>query len=140
NIMLTLTDAQKQLVADYEAFDLEDLYNQIGNRIAESKSDVLLQRYVLGTPNVHDRGARVVADVRAAICAQRERLERLILDKRDVLEPLDWAATIGDVILSLTVTAGIPPWAVASALGKICNRTLSKLCPKETPSLNRPGP
>jgi hypothetical protein len=129
--MRELTNRQKELVERYLAYDVEDLYNDIGNTIGTSSSNDLVQRYVLGTPNVHDRGARVVADVRTAICARRERLERIIRDNQDVLSPIDWAATIGDVILALTITAGIPPWSVACALGKLCNYTVSKMCPKE---------
>ncbi len=126
--MRHLTDHEKKLVETYEAYELDDLYNLIGNALAETASGELRQRYVLGTPNVLQRGARVVTDARAAICAERERLEKLIEDNRDTLDPIDWAATLVDVILSLTVTAGIPPWTVACALGKLCNRTLSRLC------------
>jgi hypothetical protein len=127
--MPDLTDQQKKLIERYVDSNLEDLYNDIGNSIERSSNKELVQRYVLGTPNVYDRGARVVADARAAICAQRERLETLIRDNKDVLEPFDWAATIGDVILALTVTAGIPPWSVACAIGKLCNYSVSKICP-----------
>jgi hypothetical protein len=130
--MRELTDQQKTLVERYTDYDLEDLYNEIGNTIAKSSNNELIQRYVLGTPNVHDRGARVVADVRAAICAEHKRIEKIILDNQAVLDPIDWAATIGDVILALTLTAGIPPWSVACALGKLCNYSLSKMCPKGT--------
>jgi hypothetical protein len=126
--MRALTDDQKHLIESYEQYDLDNLYNLIGNTVAGTASIELRQRYILGTPNVRERGARVVADVRAAVCEKHERLTELLKEKQDVLDPIGWAATIADVILSHTVTAGIPPWSVAVALGKLCNHTLSKLC------------
>ena len=137
--MRELTNEQKKLVELYLGYDLEDLYNDIGNTIGKTTNDKLVQRYVLGTPNVYDRGTRVVADARSAICKERERLEKILRENQDVLNPIDWAATIGDIILALTLTAGIPPWSVACALGKLCNYTVSKICPKTGPDASKPG-
>ncbi len=126
--MAQITEEQIGVVTEYEDYSLEDLYNLIGNQVAEQNDPDLNRRYVFGTPNVFERGSNIVRDVRASLCQSHERIEELIAMHQDIIEPIEWAATIGDVILAVTVTHGIPPWAVAVALGKLCNRTLSKLC------------
>jgi hypothetical protein len=126
--MTELTEPQKELVLRLENYDLRNLYNLIGSAAAESGDAAVRKRYVLGTPDLHERGARIVADVKSSVCASRERVEQLIRDHGDTLEPLKWASTIADVVLALMVTPGIPPLAIATALGKLCNRTLSRLC------------
>ena len=124
--MNKLTPNQKEMIERYQDYDLDDLYNEIGNALARTTDSELNRKYVLGTPNVRERGAKVVRDVGAALCDQRARLEKLLSDNKEILEPIDWVATIGDAIISLKI--GIPPWSTACALGKLCNYTLAKLC------------
>lgn len=96
----------------------------IANTVAESDNIELRQRYTLGEPNLYKRGQHIVADVRSTICSKREQFEQIVMSHKDVLDPLDWAATIIDLILLAPIMAGVPPWTVACALGKLCNYSL----------------
>jgi hypothetical protein len=123
-----LTDAQQRLVLQYEDYSIDDLFTQIGKEATQSANAAVQERYVLGTPDVHKRGRRIVEDARSSICSNRTRLEELARKHQDSLEPVQWVGEIMDVVLAVTVTSGVPPITVAMALGKLCNRTLSKLC------------
>jgi hypothetical protein len=123
-----LTDAQQRLVLRYEDYSIDDLFTQIGKEAAENGNAAVQERYVLGTPDVHNRGRRIVEDARSSICSNRTYLEQLARKHHESLEPVKWVGEIMDVVLAVTVTYGVPPITVAMALGKLCNRTLSKLC------------
>ena len=127
--MIELTSDQQKLVKHYESFDLEDLYNLIGNQADEYLSGPDKQRYVLGTPNVFKRGNRIVEDARQKICEHRQGLEKAgAMIKGNVLDPIAWVSTIIDYIMDLKILAGMPPIAVAMAMGHVCSWSLAKLC------------
>ena len=126
--MSKLTSDQIALVEQYEDNTLEELYDLIGNLATEYGDASVRDVYVVGWPNVFERGQKLVKDVRDAICKSRNKLDRFLVAKREKLEPILWAGSIADIILSLGVTGGVPPLAIAVALGKLGDRSLSKLC------------
>jgi hypothetical protein len=127
--MTELTSDQKNLVEQYQHYSLEELYNLVGNQADEYLTGAEKDRYVLGTPNVFTRGKQIVEDTRKKICERRKELERLgERIKREVLDPIAWVATIADFIFETKILAGLPPIAVAVALGRLCEWSLVKLC------------
>jgi hypothetical protein len=126
--MAQLTSEQAALVKQYEEFGLDDLYNLLGNLAIEYGDKETQQTFVLGIPNVHESGKRILLHVRSVCCKSREKIEAVILSNKEAIEPIRWAGEIADIIVALKVTGGIPPLTLAVALGKLCNRTLSKLC------------
>jgi hypothetical protein len=48
--------------------------------------------------------------------------------KKNVLDPIAWVSTIIDYMMDLKILAGLPPIAVAMALGNVCSWSLEKLC------------
>lgn len=126
--MPEITVEQLELIKQYEEYDLDELYNLIGNLAAEYGNPEAQSIYVLGLPNVWERGKQIVGDVRSAICRARGELQGIAVAKDEALQSAKWATVIIDVTLAVTVTAGIPPFAIAVALGKLTNRTISKLC------------
>lgn len=136
--MTELTADQKRLVRQYETYNLEDLYNLVGNQADEFLVGANRQRLVLGTPNVFKRGEQIVGEVRKGICERQNELRELgKAIKSNVLDPIAWVSTIVDYIFNLKILAGLPPIAVAMALGHICNWTLTKLCdlPPQNPAV-----
>ena len=126
--MSEMTPDQVALVGQYQRCTLEELYDLIGNLTAEYGDEATRRTYVLGLPNVLERGKTLVEDTRAAICSSRDKLGELVGARRDQLEPILWAGSIADVVLAVAVTHGVPPMAIAVALGKLSNRTIAKLC------------
>jgi hypothetical protein len=132
--MTKLTEAQRQLVLHFEDYSVKSLYSLIGSAATESGNATVQQRYVLGTPDIDDRGSGIVAEVRKKVCESRVQLNRMAKDHEDVLGPIEWVSVILDVVVAATLTWGVPPIAVATALGKLCNRSLARLCPEAAAS------
>lgn len=126
--MTKLAPEQIELVEGYEQYSLEELYNLLGNQIDQYGEEAVQREYVLGLPNTFERGRQFVEDVRSAICKSQDKIQHWIETNPDRLDLISWAGEIVDIILSVTITRGIPPWAIAVVLGKLCNRTLDALC------------
>ena len=60
--MSQMTPDQVALVRQYEGYDLEELYNLIGNLAAEYGDEATKTTYVLGLPNILERGKKIVED------------------------------------------------------------------------------
>jgi hypothetical protein len=129
--MTELTEAQQQLVLHFEDYSVKSLYSLIGSAATESGNATVQQRYVLGTPDIDDRGSRIVDEVRKKVCQSRAQFNQMVKNHEDALGPIEWVSVILDVVIAATLTWGVPPIAVATALGKLCNRSLTRLCPDE---------
>lgn len=126
--MTKLTPELIELVEGYEQYSLEELYNLLGNQIDEYGQEAVQREYVLGLPNAYERGHQFVEDVRSAICKSQDKIQHWVETNPDQVDLISWVGQIADIILSVTITHGIPPWAITVALGKLCNRTFDELC------------
>ncbi len=110
--MPELKKDQIELVTRYEAMSLDDLLNLVGNLAAEFGTAETTSRYVLGMPNVFDRGSQIVADVRTALCKRRAEAAAFLTARKSALEPLEWVAGLVDILVAWKLTGGIPPIAM----------------------------
>lgn len=133
-----LTDEQRNAIDLYSTYSDDELYNLVGNLCTELGNDEVRQGYVLGAPDVFQRGlayARSMATRTAEIvCPSKDRLDRFIQSKQHVLEPFEWVSVLLDTGLSIKVTGGVPPLAVAMAIGRLANFSLDVLCRDFSPA------
>lgn len=138
-----LTAEQAELVNRYASYSESELYNLIGNLCDEYGNAGTREQYSLGVPNVFQRGKAFVGDMRvkvaAVVCPQHQRINQYLTAKKDSLQPVEWAGVLIDVGLSVTVTGGVPPLAVAIAVGKLCNYSVGTLCKGSPPEGGAPA-
>lgn len=125
---MELTDKQKALIDTYDGYSLSELFALIGNEVAEKNDAALNDRYVFGTPNAQARGRKVVEDARVLLCARHKQLTAFAARNKGALDQAEWVAAILDFLLTNADLHGLPPFSVAVALGKLCNRQIEHLC------------
>jgi hypothetical protein len=133
--MTELTSEQQRLIVSYSSYDEQELLNLLGNQLTELGSESAREAFVLGTPNVMERGRKYLAQtapqIAAKICPIRQSIADKIAEFRkqhpDAIDPLAWTATLLDMGLR-HFTAGVPPITVAVTLGKLCNYSVEKFC------------
>ncbi|MBV8717836.1 MAG: hypothetical protein JO020_29130 [Chloroflexi bacterium] len=126
--MAELTSEQQALVETYLNYTDDELNDLIGNLSAEYGDAQSRQEYVLGIPDARERGVRIVADLRQALCERRAAMRDWAELNKERLAPLQWVRMIVDILIGHEYTHGIPPIALAMALGRLCDYSLVRLC------------
>jgi hypothetical protein len=123
-----------EIVEHYLTYTLEDLYKGIGGYADKFLTGADREDYVLGVPDMRERGERIVEAYRREICERQTRFDLEVsaeLAGGPVLEPVQWLHTVTGYMLGFRIFNGMTidaVDAVVMTLGRMCDWNLYTLC------------